>query len=148
MTIAAPSAAIAASGADSNLFHQGAAKETDDPEVAAATVKRPDVVRKRPLRSNKALGENADLSSDLDLAGHPKGARPPGEHGPDAGIAETRRPTRRRSPTRKKTSSASANVRRRKRLTSDGRAAANHAVLRPSAPAGLATTRTEIPASR
>ena len=74
MTIAAPSAAIAASGADSNLFQQGAAKETDDP-VAAAAMKRPDVVRKRPLGSNRALGENADLSSDLDLAAHPKGRK-------------------------------------------------------------------------
>ena len=38
--IAAPSmkAALEAWGADSNLFHQGAAKESDDPAVIAATM--------------------------------------------------------------------------------------------------------------
>src|ERR1700742_2306738 len=39
--IAAPSmkAALEAWGADSNLFHQGAAKESADPDVIAATMK-------------------------------------------------------------------------------------------------------------
>ena len=38
--IAAPSmkAALEAWGADSNLFHQGAAKESDDPDVIVATM--------------------------------------------------------------------------------------------------------------
>ncbi len=41
--IAAPSmkAALEAWGADSNLFHQGAARESDDPDVVAATLKKP-----------------------------------------------------------------------------------------------------------
>ena len=66
MTIAAPSmkAAIAAWGADSDLFHQGAAKETDDPVVVATTMKRSDVGRRRPL-GRKAFGENAHLPTDL-----------------------------------------------------------------------------------
>ena len=44
--IAAPSmkAALEAWGADSNLFRQGAAKETHDPDVIAATVAKPGVV--------------------------------------------------------------------------------------------------------
>jgi hypothetical protein len=48
--IAAPSmkAALEAWGADSNLFHQGAAKESDDPDVIAATMAKPGVVLKRP----------------------------------------------------------------------------------------------------
>ena len=39
LAIAAPSmkAALEAWGADSNLFHQGAAKESDNPDVIAAT---------------------------------------------------------------------------------------------------------------
>jgi hypothetical protein len=39
LAIAAPSmkAALEAWGAGSNLFHQGIARETDDPEVVAAT---------------------------------------------------------------------------------------------------------------
>ena len=51
--IAAPSmkAALEAWGADSNLFHQGAAKETDDPDVVAATMAKPGVVLKRPAGS-------------------------------------------------------------------------------------------------
>ena len=41
--IAAPSmkAALEAWGADSNLFHQGAAKESHDPDVIAATLAKP-----------------------------------------------------------------------------------------------------------
>ena len=49
LAIAAPSmkAALEAWGADSNLFHQGAAKESEDPDVVAATMAAPDVVLKR-----------------------------------------------------------------------------------------------------
>ena len=45
--IAAPSmkAALEAWGADSNLFHQGAARESDDAHVVAATMAKPGVVR-------------------------------------------------------------------------------------------------------
>jgi colicin import membrane protein len=52
LAIAAPSmkAALEAWGAGSNLFHQGVAKETDDPDVVAATMSRPGVVLKRPRR--------------------------------------------------------------------------------------------------
>jgi len=43
LAIAAPSmkAALEAWGADSNLFHQGAAKESHDPDVIAATMEKP-----------------------------------------------------------------------------------------------------------
>ncbi len=55
--IAAPSmkAALEAWGADSNLFHQGAAKESDDPDVIAATMAKPGVVLKRPVGSERTL---------------------------------------------------------------------------------------------
>src|SRR5216684_657910 len=43
LAIAAPSmkAALEAWGADSNLFHQGAAKQSEDPDVVAATMAKP-----------------------------------------------------------------------------------------------------------
>jgi hypothetical protein len=54
LAIAAPSmkAALDAWGADSNLLHQGAAKESHDPDVIAATIKRPGVVLRRPVGSD------------------------------------------------------------------------------------------------
>ena len=65
--IAAPSmkAALEAWGADSNLFHQGAAKESHDPDVIAATMAKPGVVLKRPVGSDGYFGEHADLPTDL-----------------------------------------------------------------------------------
>ena len=54
LAIAAPSmkAALEAWGADSNLFHQGAAKQSEDPDVVAATMAKPGVMLKRPVGSN------------------------------------------------------------------------------------------------
>src|ERR1700758_1626703 len=49
LAVAAPSmkAALEAWGADSNLFHQGAAKQTEDSDVITATMAAPGVVLKR-----------------------------------------------------------------------------------------------------
>jgi hypothetical protein len=65
--IAVPSmkAALEAWGADSNLFHQGAAKESDDPDVIAATLKKPGVVLRRPVGSDGSFNEYAELPTDL-----------------------------------------------------------------------------------
>jgi hypothetical protein len=65
--IAAPSmkAALKAWGADSNLFHQGAAKESTDPDVIAATMVKPAVVLKRPVGSDGVFGEHAALPKNL-----------------------------------------------------------------------------------
>ena len=65
--IAAPSmkAALEAWGADSNLFHQGAAKQTDDPDIVAATMAVPGVVLKRPVGSAGPFREHADLPTDI-----------------------------------------------------------------------------------
>jgi len=65
--IAAPSmkAALEAWGASSNLFHQGAAKETDDPDIVAATLAKPGVVLRRPVGSDGAFTESAELPTDL-----------------------------------------------------------------------------------
>lgn len=65
--VAAPSmkAALEAWGADSNLFHQGVATQTDDPEIVAATMEKPGVVLRRPVGSNGRFKEHAELPTDL-----------------------------------------------------------------------------------
>ncbi|CUU18939.1 cell envelope biogenesis protein TolA [Bradyrhizobium barranii] len=65
--VAAPSmkAALEAWGASSNLFHQGAARETDDPDIVAATMASPGVVLRRPVGSGGPFTENAALPTDL-----------------------------------------------------------------------------------
>src|SRR3954470_13435896 len=75
--IAAPSmkAALEAWGADSNLFHQGAAKESHDPDVIAATMAKPGVVLRRPVGTDGPFSEHADLPSDLGGGGPTKAVR-------------------------------------------------------------------------
>ena len=70
LAIAAPSmkAALEAWGADSNLFHQGAAKQSEDPDVVAATLAKPGVMLKRPVGSNGPFKEHAELPTNLDDA--------------------------------------------------------------------------------
>jgi hypothetical protein len=72
--IAAPSmkAALEAWGADSNLFHQGAAKESTDPDIVAATMEKPGVVLKRPVGSDGPFGEHAELPKNLGDGGRTK----------------------------------------------------------------------------
>ena len=67
LAMAAPSmkAALEAWGADSNLFHQGAAKESLDPDVIAATMAKPGVVLRRPVGSDGSFGEHAELPTNL-----------------------------------------------------------------------------------
>ncbi|SRR5258708_9900159 len=81
LAIAAPSmkAALDAWGADSNLFHQGAAKQSEDPDVVAATMAKPGVVLKRPVGSNGHFKEHAELPRNLAGGGGAKKAarKPP-----------------------------------------------------------------------
>jgi hypothetical protein len=90
MAIAAPSmkAALEAWGSKSNLFHQGFAKEVDDPDVIAATIAKPGVILRRPVGSDGPFKEEAELPSDLSrekVKGRPNklrakpGKRPPGK---------------------------------------------------------------------
>src|SRR5687768_602958 len=67
LAIAAPSmaAALRAWGSDANLFQQGFAKETDDPAIVAATVAKPGVVLRRPVGSDGAFSERAELPKEL-----------------------------------------------------------------------------------
>src|SRR5947207_7111174 len=77
--IAAPSmkAALEAWGTKTNLFHQGVAKEVDDPEVIAATMRKPGVILRRPVGSNGPFKEHAELPKDLsaDVKGRPRRTR-------------------------------------------------------------------------
>ena len=78
--IAAPSmkAALEAWGTKTNLFHQGVAKEVDDPDIIAATMRKPGVILKRPIGSNGPFKEHADLPTHLpgDEAKGKPGKRP------------------------------------------------------------------------
>jgi hypothetical protein len=47
------------------LFHQGAAKESEDSDVIAATMAAPGVVVKRPVGSNGPFKEHAELPTNL-----------------------------------------------------------------------------------
>lgn len=78
--IAAPSmkAALEAWGASSNLFHQGVARQTDDPDIVAATMARPGVVLKRPVGSDGRFTESAELPTDLG-EGEARPGRKPGK---------------------------------------------------------------------
>lgn len=72
--IAAPSmkAALEAWGADSNLFHQGAAEESHDPDVIAATMANPGVVLRRPVGTDRPFSEHAELPTGLGIGGSTK----------------------------------------------------------------------------
>src|SRR4029077_15834300 len=67
LAVAAPSmkAALEAWGADSNLFHQGAAKQSEDPDIIAATMATPGVVLKRPVGSSGSFKEHSELPTNL-----------------------------------------------------------------------------------
>jgi hypothetical protein len=77
LAMAAPSmkAALEAWGADSNLFHQGAAKESHDLDVIAATMAKPGVVLRRPVGTDRPFSEHAKLPTDLGGGGPTKAAR-------------------------------------------------------------------------
>lgn len=65
-------AALEAWGADSNLFHQGAAKESHDPDVIAAAMAKPGG---RPVGTDRPFSEHAELPTDLGGGGPTRTAR-------------------------------------------------------------------------
>jgi hypothetical protein len=71
LAIAAPSmkAALQAWGADRNLFHEGMAKESDDPDVIAATMAAPGLVLRRPVGTRESFKEHAGLPTYLARGG-------------------------------------------------------------------------------
>lgn len=71
LAVAAPSmkAALEAWGSTRNLFHQGFAKITEDPMVVAATMAKPGVVLRRPVGTDAAFSEHAQLPTNLPIDG-------------------------------------------------------------------------------
>jgi colicin import membrane protein len=67
LAVAAPSmkAALEAWGSKNNLFQHGFAKVSEDPKIVAATMAHPGVVLRRPVGSNGAFSEHAELPTDL-----------------------------------------------------------------------------------
>jgi colicin import membrane protein len=63
LAVAAPSmkAALDIWGSRSNLFQNGLARETDDPDIVSATLEHPGLVLRRPVGTNAAFSENAAL---------------------------------------------------------------------------------------
>lgn len=58
-------AALEAWGADSNLFHQGVARESNDKAVVGAAMSKPSVILRRPVGSHGPFREDADLPTSL-----------------------------------------------------------------------------------
>lgn len=70
LAIAAPSmrAALDAWGTKTNLFHQGIAKQAEDPAIVKAAMARPGVVLKRPVGTNGTFRVDAKLPAHLERA--------------------------------------------------------------------------------
>jgi hypothetical protein len=77
LAVAAPSmkAALEAWGAQRNLFHEGVAKQSDDPDIIAAAMAMPGVVLRRPVGSTARFKEHAELPTDLADGGSSEKAR-------------------------------------------------------------------------
>lgn len=77
LAVAAPSmkAALAAWGADGDLFNQGFARRTDDAAIVAATTARPGVVLRRPVGTDGPFTETAEISASVLVDEARKGAR-------------------------------------------------------------------------
>jgi colicin import membrane protein len=67
LAIAAPSmkSALEAWNSKANLFHQGFAKEADDPVIIAATMAKPGVVLRRAVGTDANFSEHAEFPKDL-----------------------------------------------------------------------------------
>jgi hypothetical protein len=139
LAVAAPSmkAALEAWGASSNLFHQGIAKEVDDPKVVAAAMSKPGVILRRPVGSNGPFKEHADLPTQLspvDVKARP-GTRAPKPKRPSsvtkiddkaarrAAVAFEREQTRREAQRRKEEASAAKERERQRRASAKSEAA-------------------------
>ena len=79
---------------DSDLFHQGMAKESKDPDVIAATMSKPGVILRRPVGSH-GIKEDANLPTHLlgDGSHRPKKLRAKPKKYPPA--RSTKKPTAR-----------------------------------------------------
>jgi colicin import membrane protein len=140
--VAAPSikAALEAWGTKTNLFHQGVAKEVDDPDIIAATMRKPGVILKRPIGSNGPFKEHADLPTHLpvDEAKRKPAKRPAklkqqhprqidDKAARKAALAYEREQSRRESERRKEDAALAKNRERREKAVAKAQAAIQHA---------------------
>jgi colicin import membrane protein len=91
LAIAAPSmkAALEAWGSTTNHFHQDLAKESDDPQIIAATMAKPGVVLRRAVGSNGSFSEHPELPNNLGSGKvKPLGKRAPNPQPPTDKIDE------------------------------------------------------------
>src|SRR4051812_11984864 len=81
LAVAAPSmkAALEAWGVGRNLFQQGSAWETDEPDIVAAAMAKPGVVLKRAVGTKTAFQEKAELPTHLPVSA-PLRPRNPAKH--------------------------------------------------------------------
>jgi hypothetical protein len=79
LAVAAPSMKVALEtwGAETNLFHQGFAKASDDEDIVAATMAKPGVVLRRPVGTDTPFSEHAELPTQLGLQGPAKAPSTP-----------------------------------------------------------------------
>jgi hypothetical protein len=97
LAIAVPSmkAALEAWGANSNLFHQGFAKESDDPKIIAATIARPGSLLDARLARTRRLSKMPICPRALQKGVPPRLKSPPGSgRNPPPGGLMTRPPER------------------------------------------------------
>ena len=92
LAVAAPSmkAALAAWGAESDLFHQGFARETRDPAIVEATLAQPGVVLRRPVGTAAQFKETAEISERI-LVDHARTAAKTKRQTPSRREGETSR---------------------------------------------------------
>jgi len=140
LAIAAPSmaAALRAWGSDTNLFQQGFAKETDDPAIVAATLAKPGVVLRRPVGSDGAFSEHAELPKELPVdKAKERTAKPPTREPPaqkvddkaarEAALAFERERQRRESERRKEEAAREKERKRREQAIANAEAALEEA---------------------
>jgi colicin import membrane protein len=137
LAIAVPSmkAALEAWGADSNLFHQGAASESQNAQIIAATMAKPGIILKRPVGSNGPFRENAGLPASLPGANNPgpkdgpakptkvRGRPTTESGGRKAALAFEKERTRRESDRRKEEAAGDKERQRRQRAVAKAEAA-------------------------
>jgi colicin import membrane protein len=138
LAIAAPSmkAALEAWGSNSNLFHQGVAKESSDPDVIAAAMSKPGIILRRPVGSNGPFKEHAHvpryLSAD-EVKSKPGSQRPHSKKQParkiddktaqKAALAFEKEQRQRESERRKEEAARARELERRQKATAKAEAA-------------------------
>ena len=111
LAISAPSmkAAAEAWGSDTDVFKKGFAKETDDPEIVAATMAKPGVLLRRPVGSNDPSAKMPSYPGSIRSRKRTRGLKPRNQN-PSLTASTTKLAKKRHSRSRESRSGARANV--------------------------------------